>query len=298
MDAVDVVIVSYNSATRLERCLTPLCAIPWARPIVVDNASADDSVAVASGLGVDVVERPDNGGFSRGCNAGWRIGDAPFVLFLNPDAAIDEASLAKLVEVLRTDARAGAVAPRLLEEDGALVWSQRRFPRRWTTLAQALFVHRIAGLDWTDDMVRERAAYERPSEPDWVVGACILMRRADLERLDGFDERFFLYREDVDICKRVRDAGLTVRYEPGAAAMHEGRASAPDGAVIPLLAESKVRYARKHHGPVGAALERAAVALHALTHALVGRREQDSRAGYRRSLRIVLRPLPRRSLAR
>ena len=211
------------------------------------------------------------------------------MLFLNPDARIDPDSLGALVAALKADPRAGAAGPRILEDDGSLALSQRRFPRLRTSFAQALFLHRIfPGAAWADEMVRDPGAYERPAEPDWLSGACLLVRRPALERLGGFDERFFLYREDIDLCLRLRAAGHTIRYEPAAAVRHEGGASAPQHRVIPVLAASRIRYARKHHGRAAAGLERLAVALHGLTHALFGRGGSACRAAH---LRAASRPL-------
>jgi GT2 family glycosyltransferase len=282
---VDVVVVAYNSATRLEPCLQPLRDADRVSLIVVDNDSKDASAQVARGLGADVVEMGHNGGFAHGCNAGWRRGRAPFVLFLNPDTVTSPEALERLVATLRDDARAGIAAPRLLE-DGELAYSQRHFPRRRSIFAQALFLHRIFGdAAWTDELVRDPDAYARPNEPDWVSGACLLIRRALLERLGGWDEEFFMYREDIDLCRRVRASGATIRFVPDAVVHHEGGASAPRAGMIPVLAASRVRYARKHRGPVGALLERCGVALHALTHAAVARGGRSIRAAHVRSLR-------------
>jgi GT2 family glycosyltransferase len=290
-DPVDIVVVSYNSAGELERCVGPLGGVPWLNVIVVDNASSDASLDVLAGLRVRTLAQRENGGFARGCNSGWRAGASPYVLFLNPDAQIELPSIERMVDVLRAEPRVGVVAPRISRDDGSPALSQRRFPTARTSFAQALFLHRLLpDREWTDDLVRDPAAYERPGEPDWVSGACLLVRRADLERLGGFDERFFMYREDIDLCRRFRDAGFTVRFEPGAVAVHEGGASAPQGRVIPILAASRLRYARKHHGRRGALVERLGVMLHALTHAAMARGGPDVRTAHVRTLIAALRP--------
>ena len=161
------------------------------------------------GLPIDVVQLDTNGGFASGCNEGWRRGDAPFVLFLNPDARIDPESLGRLVTVLVSDDRAGLVGPKVCYPGGSLHLSLRRFPRRRSTFARALFLHRaLPRSGWTDELVRDEAVYDRPGVAEWVSGACMLVRRTLLERLDGLDAGFFLYCEDTDLCKRVSDAGL------------------------------------------------------------------------------------------
>jgi GT2 family glycosyltransferase len=282
---VDAVVVSYNSRGELRACVAPLCRVDRIDLVVVDNASSDGSLEALAGLPVTSVQLRRNGGFAHGCNAGWRLGDAPFVLFLNPDAVIRPEDLDRLVQVLEREPEVGLVAPRIVDAGGALQWSQRRFPRLRSVYAQALFLHRL--LPAADELVRDEEAYARPGSPDWVSGACMLVRRDLLERLDGFDEGFFMYCEDTDLCRRVRDAGYDVRFEPAAVAVHEGGASTPSGSMLPALAASRLRYARKHRGAAAAALERLGIGLSALTHAAAGRGGRSVRRGHARSLRVV-----------
>lgn len=291
MALVDVVVVSYNSRGQLRRCVAPLAALDDVEVIVADNASSDGSLDAIADLPVRALALGRNGGFASGCNAGWRAGAAPFVLLLNPDAALDEQSLRRLVAALEDDPSLGAVAPRIVHADGSLDWSQRRFPRLRSTYAQALFLHRLfPEAEWTDELIRDEAAYAAPGSPDWVSGACILLRRDALERLAGLDDGFFLYCEDIDLCRRLRDAGYGIRFEPDAVAVHEGGQSAPRPLLLPILAASRVRYARLHRSAAYAQLERLGVALGALTHAVVSRGGGAVRAGHARSLRAALRP--------
>jgi N-acetylglucosaminyl-diphospho-decaprenol L-rhamnosyltransferase len=140
---VDVVIVSYNSREQLRACVEPLASLDDVRVVVVDNASKDGSLDAVADLPVDAIGLERNGGFGHGCNVGWRVGTAPHVLFLNPDARIDRVSLDRLVADLEQAVAAGGVAPRIVHTDGTLDYSQRRFPRLRSTYAQALFLHRI-----------------------------------------------------------------------------------------------------------------------------------------------------------
>jgi GT2 family glycosyltransferase len=280
MSLVDVVVVSYNSREHLRDAVAPLSRVSDVHVIVVDSASSDGSLDSVSDLPVSTIGLDVNRGFGHACNVGWRHGAGEFVLFLNPDAQIDEASVRRLAAVGGEEG-VGAVAPRIVDRDGALDYSLRRFPRLRSTYAQAFFLHRLAPrATWTDEVERDARAYEAPATADWVSGACVLVPRAVLERLGGFDEGFFLYCEDIDLCRRIRDLGLTVRYEPGAAAVHEGGASMPRAALLPVLAASRVRYARKHQPLHVAVLERAGVAAGALTHAVVTRGGKDARRGH------------------
>jgi len=291
MEAVDVVVVSYNSQDRLRACVTPLTGNPGIHVIVVDNASSDGSLESLDGLPVTTVASEVNGGFAHGCNLGWRRGSAPFVLLLNPDATIDVPSVRRLVDVLRAAPRAGAVAPRIVHTDGSLDYSIRRFPRLRSTYARALFLHRMfPRASWTDEIVRDEDAYERAGVAEWVSGACILVRREALERISGLDEGFFLYCEDIDLCKRLWDAGYEVRFESEAMARHEGGASAPRSSLLPVLTASRVRYAQKHAKTRMVLLERLGLALGALTHVVVSRGGSGARFGHARSARVALGP--------
>ncbi len=288
MATVDVVVVSYNSRDHLRACVQPLVALADVNVIVVDNASPDDSLETIRDLPAQAIALDHNGGFAHGCNAGWRAGEAPYVLFLNPDARIDRASLDELVRLLEGSPEVGAVAPCVVHDDGSLDFSLRRYPRLRSTYAQALFLHRVfPRARWTDELVREPEAYERPGSPDWVSGAAIMVRRSVLEEIGGFDEGFFMYCEDIDLCKRVW-AAHELRYVPAARVTHVGGASAPRASLLPVLAASRIRYAEKHRSRAYALLERLGVALGALTHIVAARGGRAARAGHARSLRLAL----------
>lgn len=286
---VDVVVVSYNSRDELRDCVEPLSALPGVRVIVVDNASSDGSLDTVADLPVQAAALPDNRGFAHGCNVGIRAGSEPSVLLLNPDASLDERSLRQLVQVLENDERVGAVSPQIRHSDGSLDFSLRRFPRLRSSYSRALFFHRIfPRARWSDEVVRDEDAYARRWNPEWVSGACILLRRALLEDLGGLDEGFFLYSEDTDLCRRINDAGFEIRYEPTARATHAGGGSAPRAELLPVLAESRIRYAQKHRGRGVAMLERGAVGLESALRAALSRGGRGARLGHVRALASIL----------
>lgn len=288
---VDAIIVSYRSAETLRGCVEPLAAMPGVHVTVVDNASPDDSVATIADLPVHIVRSARNGGFSYGCNLGAQRGSAPLLLFLNPDARIDAAALDVLIAALAVDPETALVGPRILEDDGALAWSQRRFPRLRSTFSQALFLHRFwPHAAWSDELVRDTSVYERAGTPDWVSGACMLVRRDAFEAVGGFDERFFLYCEDTDLCRCLRGAGHLIRFEPAAEIRHVGGASSGAGETQAIAARSRVRYARKHLGPLAARIETLGVALGEVTHAATAVSRPARRRGHIAALRAVRVP--------
>ena len=277
---VDVVVVAYNSRRTLRDCVQPLADTGWIHTIVVDNASPDRSAEVVADLAVTVASEPENRGFAAGCNAGWRRGSAPYVLFLNPDTRLTPDSVRTLAEAL-ADPAVGAAGPMIRDDDGELDYSIRRFPKLRSTWAQAFFVHRLAPpASWVDEGVRDRPRDESAGPADGLSGACLLVRRDVLERLGGFDEGFFMYCEDTDLCRRIWQLGLAVRYEPAAVVEHAGGVSAPRSSLLPVLAASRVRYAARHRGRIGAVTERVGVAVASLTQAAVGRGGSAARRGH------------------
>jgi glycosyltransferase involved in cell wall biosynthesis/GT2 family glycosyltransferase len=238
---VDVVVVAYNSAEHIEAAVCPLvrAGLPV---IVVDNASSDDTVTVASTAGCEVVTNDVNVGFGAAANQGARRGSAPFVLFLNPDAAIALEELSWLVERLDQEPGTAIVAPRIRYTDGTLQRVTWPFPSPRSAWMEAI------GLSQMRATLPPRR--EAPSG-GFVIGACFLMRRSVFEELNGFDERFWLYAEEADLCYRARQAGWDVSQVDEVQASHVGGASG--STARSLVAEHFDRgaehFVHKHHGP-------------------------------------------------
>lgn len=285
-------VVSFNSAEHLRRCVEPLAHVDDAEIFVVDSNSADDCLATVSDLPIHAIPLPENLGFAHGCNVGMSAGQAPYVLLLNPDARIDAPSLARLVYELETSPRVGAVAPRILGDSGRVDYSLRRFPRLRSTYARALFLHRLFPRAlWSDEVIRRAEAYAQPGAHEWVSGACMLLRRELVQELGGLDERFFLYCEDADLCLRIWKAGYEVRYQPEATAVHEGGGSQERSSLLDVAVESRIRYAHKHRTRAAALLDHAGIALGALTHVVASRGGLPVRVEHARSLRRALSPV-------
>jgi GT2 family glycosyltransferase len=166
----------------------------------------------------------------------------------------------------------------------------RRFQRAGSSWAQALFLHRVVRAPWANEIVRDPAAYAAPAAPEWLSGACMLVRRDVFERLGGFDEGFFLYCEDMDICTRARAAGYDVRFTPDVIVHHAGGQSAPRTSLYPVLAASRRRYASKHGGRLSAASQHVALAVHAVTHVVAAAGRPQAARGHLAALRTMLTP--------
>jgi GT2 family glycosyltransferase len=231
---VSIVILNYNTREHLRTCLDALLAegslSPTGGPlraevIVVDNASSDGSAEmVATDFDwVRLIRSPHNGGFANGNNQALRLARGEAVLILNPDALLPVGSLGKLLESLARHPEAGIIGPKLLRPDGSMHLACRRsFP------TPSVAFYRLTGLSrlfaGSERFGRYNLTYvdsDLAIEVDSVCGACLLVRRAVIERIGLLDEQFFMYGEDLDWCLRARQAGWTVRYEPSIVVQHQ-----------------------------------------------------------------------------
>jgi N-acetylglucosaminyl-diphospho-decaprenol L-rhamnosyltransferase len=228
---ITVIIVNYNSGPHLAECLTSLDAglagFNW-EVVVVDNASTDDSEAVAEKgqSRVRLVRLPTNTGFAAAANLGARKGAANLLLFMNPDCLVAPGFLDPLLDELDTCQRRAAVAPCVVNEDGSPQGNARGDPTMMTglfgrsTLLSRLFPS--ARLARRNVLLPESQA---AASVDWVSGSCVLVRREAFNEIGGFDERYFLYWEDADLCRRLRNAGWSIRFRPDARVVHVGARS-------------------------------------------------------------------------
>lgn len=258
---IDVIIPSWNGRDLLAACLDSLSRTRGdlrVRVLVVDNASTDGSVEMVRHRhpGVEVQVNASNEGFARACNRGAAMGDAPFLLLLNTDTVLQPGALQRLLHLLQTAPRAAIAAPRLLNPDLTFQSSHASFPTLWQDL---LILTGIGRLTRGDHFPSHAAEEGRGAQRvGWVGGACILVRRAAWEALGGLDEGYFMYAEEMDLCRRLDQAGWEVWYEPGAVVVHVGGGSAVRVAEQSeaRLYCSRVRFYRKHLGARQASLLR------------------------------------------
>lgn len=213
-DLVDVVIVSFNTAVHLHRLLTSLRGISGlGRVIVVDNASTDDSKAVTESFGANWLPTGRNLGFGSAANRGVAAALREFVVVLNPDTVVEADLLVCLRDRLLQNPRVGLAGPAIRNPDGSIYPSARSFP----SLVDAIG-HATVGLITTNNPWTRR--YRNPTTIDWISGTAMALRRTAFESVGGFDERYFMYVEDVDLCWRLRNAGWSVLYVPETAVTH------------------------------------------------------------------------------
>lgn len=257
MIEISVIIVSYNTRDLLRDCLRSVLGdidMPPHEVIVVDNGSRDGSMAMvrAEFPAIEVIETGENLGFAQANNLALRRAQGAFFLLLNSDAFPEPDAVGRLVEYLRRHPEVGVVGPRLLNRDGSLQPSCYRFPSPGRAWLENLWVSSLLppGSFWGDF---RRWGHDEDREVDWVSGACFLVRREAYAAVGGFDERFFMYQEETDWQRRLRDGGWRIAFTPDARVMHIGGASgaADQVRINRHFFESLDRYEWKHHGPAG-----------------------------------------------
>ena len=269
---VDVGVVTWNTRDLTVEALRRLLDTPTAcelRLLVRDNASTDGTAdAIASRVPEAELDRGDaNLGFAAGVNTLLVRSDAPWFLALNSDAWPEPGAIDRMVAIAERYPRAAAVAPRLERPDGQLEHSTHRFPSVSLAIAAALGPAVIGRRRARDLLLESAWTHDEPCDVDWAVGAALLLRRAALDELGGFDERYFMYVEDLEWCWRAARAGWTVRFEPGAVVRHVGNASGARAYGERRTAEylrNTYRFYRSTHGPLSTAAFQAANAVGAV----------------------------------
>ena len=245
-DDAAVVVVTYDALPWIEDCLA---SVRGEQVVVVDNGSRDGTVALVRERFPEVrVVESENRGLGAGWNVGIRETASRFVLLLNADAWLRGDALARLVAFADGRPRAAVVGPRLLNPDGTLQRSVRGFPTLWRLATEYFFLRKLAP--------RTRALnafyaggfdHDEVREAEFVMGACMLVRREAIEEVGPLDEEFFLFSEETDWCYRFRKAGWDVLFFPGAECVHIGGA-AHGGRLYRENLLGHLRFLRKHDG--------------------------------------------------
>jgi GT2 family glycosyltransferase len=265
-----IIIVSWNVCDLLRRCLQSIAldsslssAFSYGSApdrqsrsieiIVVDNASTDGSAEMVHTEfpHAHLVVNDENRGFTAANNQGLALGRGRYLLLLNPDTEVVDDALTEMCQHMDEHPDVGALGPRLCFPDGSLQPSRRRFP----TLATALVESTIVQEWWSDNRILRRyymadTADDVVQPVDWVVGACLFVRRQTYEQVGALDEGYFMYSEELDWCRRIKEAGWSIVYLPTATIIHhEGKSSEQ---VVPArhihFQSSKVRYVGKYQG--------------------------------------------------
>ena len=220
--------------------------------IVVDSGSYDGTVTMVRERypWVVLLPQPENVGFPRGNNIGFARANGRYLLALNPDTQLIGDALSKMLAYLEENPTVGLVGPLLRFPDGSIQHSRRRFPNFLTGVFESTWLHAPGKV--LDDYYMRDVPADRVQDVDWVEGAALMVRREVLDKVGGMDEDYFMYSEEMDWCRRIKDAGWRVVYLPTAEVVHhQGKSSEQVVTQKHIMFQrAKLRYFRKHHGVV------------------------------------------------
>jgi hypothetical protein len=243
-------VVTYDAMPWIERCLASVAGVP---AVVVDNGSTDGTVEVVRERFPDVrVIESENRGLGAGWNTGIRETESRYVLLLNSDAWLVGDALARLVAFADRRPEAAIVAPRLLNQDGSLQRSVRGFPTLWRLTTEYFLLRKLAPRSSAlNGFYAGGFDHDEVREAEFVMGACMLVRRSAIEQVGLLDEDYFLFSEETDWCYRFHQAGWQVLFFPGAECVHVGGAS-HKGRLYRENLRGHLLFFWKHRGPKSA----------------------------------------------
>jgi N-acetylglucosaminyl-diphospho-decaprenol L-rhamnosyltransferase len=295
-----IITVSTNEAGWLRPCLSTVferMGDITADVVVVDNESRDGTAElVKTEFPAARVVPSQNHGFSHANNRALMTCDARYVLFLNPDTEIVDGTFADLVRAMDERPTVGLAGVRQVNGEGHLDGTIRRFPNTLRAFGNALAAERLPGCPrWLGERELDHSVYDREVACDWTTGSFMLVRREAIESAGFLDERFFMYSDETDFCRRIKTAGWEVRHLPLMTIIHhEGKAGVKPG-IESLLAHTRIVYARKHFSPSHRALYFTAVLLRALLRSAYGgpgERGRLVKAANRRTVATLLGRAP------
>jgi len=265
---LSLIIVSWNVAALLEACLRSIYANAGSlalEVIVVDSASTDDSVArvQAAYPQVRLLTQTENIGFTRGNNIGLDAARGRLIMLLNPDTEIVANALPTLARYLDEHPAVGIVGPHTLNSDGTTQPTKRRFPTLRTGIFESTCLQRYAPRRMLDRFYTNDIPPDATAEVDWMQGSALMFRHEVYHQVGALDERYVMYSEEVDFCKRAKDRGWQVVYLGAARIVHHGGQSTAQANARSHIhfQQSKLVYFRKHHGRRAAGILRAVIIL-------------------------------------
>jgi GT2 family glycosyltransferase len=291
-----IIVVSTNEAQWLPACLSSVFAHAGSIDldvVVADNESNDGTRELVEQdfPGARVVSSL-NRGFAHGNNRALMTCDARYVLFLNPDTEILEGTFQELVETLDARPSVGLVGVKQVTSDGTLFPTIRRFPNAVRTISEALGSERLSlRAGWLGERELRMELYDQEVDCDWTSGSFMLARREAIESAGFLDERFFIYSEETDFCRRIKEAGWAIRHLPTMTILHHADKAGINAKMEAQNAYTRMQYARKHFSPAHRTLYGGALTLRYLLRYAVRGRDPglatQRRAAASRALRTI-----------
>lgn len=263
MIELSIVIVSWNVRALLEACLESIEAAQGdlkLEVIVVDSGSVDGSpdLVKLKFPWIKLIVNESNIGFPRGNNIGLERAIGEHILLLNPDTEVFEDALQMMVDYLELNLSVGVVGPQLLNSDGTVQSSRRRFPSLAVGAVESTWIQPFVPDTYLDRFYFRDVADGAETDVDWLTGACLMVRREVIEQVGLMDEAYFMYSEELDWCRRIKNDGWRIVYLPRARVVHHVGKSSEQAVTERHInfQRAKLRYFRKYHGRTAAGLLR------------------------------------------
>lgn len=257
---LSIILINWRAARLLHGCLDSIRSSIMGgglslEVIIINNSKEDLLDNVSSeflSVRLKIVTNPTNTGFASACNQGALLATGRYLLFLNPDCIVTLASLLQPLKFLDSQPTYGVCGVQLRDEHGKIARSCARFPRSYSFMLNALGVHRLSSR-LNDGFHLSRWPHDVDSDVDHVIGAFYLVRADAFRIVKGFDQRFLVYLEDVDLSYRLKQEGYRIRYITSCSAFHVGGGASAKALAARLYysLSSRLRYSRKHHSAVG-----------------------------------------------
>ncbi|MEX1202922.1 MAG: glycosyltransferase family 2 protein [Ferruginibacter sp.] len=255
---IDIVIVNWNGGELFKNCINSIILNDNTnlvkRIIIIDNHSSDDSIsALPVNEKILVIQNAENFGFSRACNQGFKLCNSPYILLLNPDTRLFESTLQDCLDFMNNRADVDILGCQLLEDSGKITKSCARFPTPLRMCFDAIGLSKIAPGIFTPGTLMTDWDHNENRFVNQVMGAFMFIKADIFDKLGFFDERFFVYYEELDFSKRLADSGGLSFYSTEIKAIHigQGTTRAMRGFSLFLNLRSKLQYAKKHFSTLG-----------------------------------------------
>jgi len=271
MAKISIIILTYNSSAYILNLIKSLISLrDEFEIIVVDNASTDDTLKLveSSGLKVQkVIKLPKNIGFAGGINAGAKVSSGEYLLFLNPDTVFEHGTIKDLLKIYEKNEKVGIVGGKMIDENGNPERSAGRFFNLFEVLITVLGLDEVFGV---------RFSPKKFTKVDFVSGGFMMVKKDLFEKLRGFDEKFFMYVEDMEFCFRAKKIGINTYFTPNAVVSHKGQGSSNRGFAIIHIYKGLLYFYRKHKSNIQFKIVKFLLQSKALTIYMLGRMTNNS----------------------
>jgi GT2 family glycosyltransferase len=254
---ISVIVVTWNSEDEIPACINSVIADSKeinVELIVIDNNSSDNSFAIINKINypkIQTVKNPDNLGYTKAVNLGILLSTGKYILLLNPDTILHKDSIKIMFDFMESNSKYGACAPLMKNPDGSVQYSVRNFPTYWRMFTEfSLLAYILPGTKLFGSWKAKYMDYSTEQDIEQPMAAAFMLRRSLLDNIGNMDERFSMFFNDVDLCKRIYDAGFKIRLLPSSIVTHEhGSSIKKDRArMIKVWNEDCAKYFEKHFG--------------------------------------------------